>query len=292
MALIPSNRIFHHVTAKPTSLKKILTEHFKISNERSSELITLGAIYSNKRRLFEDRDLAQGTYLRLHLHPKRFPAVGVDWGSSLIKETADFIVINKPAGIPTHATVDNAIENCLAQMRKVLRCELFVTQRLDTPVGGVLLFAKNKDYQAKFNRMLSERSLQKTYVALVEKPCPLGHHIHWMQPSERSPKVLSAESNPGWLSCELSVLNCVPKELGENSFFQIEVDLHTGRTHQIRTQLAFMGCPIIGDKLYGSGKRFHPNGIALKAKRLRWPPSNLVELQEPFFSRDSKDLLD
>ncbi|NBX77265.1 MAG: RluA family pseudouridine synthase [Proteobacteria bacterium] len=283
MALIPSNRIFHHVTAKPARLKQVLMEHFKLSDERASDLIKLGAIYSNKKRIFENRELPQGTYLRLHLHPKRFFIEGIDWKSRLLKETTDFIVINKPAGVPTHATVDNAIENSLAQMRKVLGCELLVTQRLDTPVGGVLLFAKNKDYQAKFNRMLSERSLQKTYLALVEKPCPLGRHLHWMQPSERSPKVLSAESRTGWLSCELSVLSCVPKDFGEKSFFQVEVDLHTGRTHQIRAQLAFMGCPIVGDKLYGAAYKFHPNCIALMAKRLKWPPANLVEL---------KDLLD
>jgi 23S rRNA pseudouridine1911/1915/1917 synthase len=291
MALIPANRIFHHVTAKPTRLKRVLTEHFKLTEDRAFELINLGAIYSNKRRIFEDRELAQGTYLRLHLHPKRFPIEEIDWKSRLLEETANFIVINKPAGVPTHATVDNAIENSLAQMRKVLGCELFVTQRLDTPVGGILLFAKNKDYQAKFNRWLSERNLQKTYVALVEKASPLGHQVHWMQPSERSPKVLSSESRSGWLSCELSVLSCSPKSLGSKTFFQIEVDLHTGRTHQIRAQLAFMGCPIVGDKLYGSTeKSFHPNRIALMAKRLKWPPNEMIELQEPFFIMDSKGL--
>ncbi|NBT59882.1 GNAT family N-acetyltransferase [bacterium] len=226
-----------------------------MSEDRARDLFKLGAIYLNKKRAFEDEALPRGSYLRLHLHPKRFPSEGIDWKSKLIKDSRDFIVINKPAGIPTHATVDNALENCLAQMRLVLGGELLVTQRLDTPVGGVLVFAKNKDYQAKFNRWLSERKLQKTYLALVEKPCPVGRYQHWMKPSERSPKVLSSDPKEGWLSCELTVLKSEPAVSPNENKYQLEIDLHTGRTHQIRAQLAFMGCPILGDRLYGSKQK-------------------------------------
>ncbi|MFM8270323.1 MAG: pseudouridine synthase [Pseudomonadota bacterium] len=285
MALIPSNRIFHHVTAKPIKLSQVLTDHFKLSLERSRELLELGAIYFNKRRVFEDLQLPQGSYLRLHLQPKRFDVSEINWVGCLLKETKDFIVIDKPAGVPTHATVDNAVENCLTQMRKVLGTNLFVTQRLDTPVGGLLLFAKDKAYQTKFNRFLSERQAQKTYVALVEGPCEIAKYVHWMQPSERSPKVLSLEPKERWLSCELSVLSCHPVLQSGKTLYKVEVELHTGRTHQIRAQLAFLGAPIWGDRLYGSREKGFPSHqIALLAKQLRWPPENQVELPSPYFT--------
>lgn len=285
MALVPANRIFHHVTARPTTVLRVLIEHFKLSSERAQELIQLGAIYFNKRRVFEDTQLPQAAYLRLHLHPKRFFVEGLNWRARILKETKDFIVINKPAGVPTHATVDNAVENCLAQMRNLLKTELFVTQRLDNPVGGLLLFAKTKDYQTRFNRWLSERQVQKTYLALIESPCSVARYTHWMQPSERSPKVLSAEPKDGWLSCELSILKCESVTMSGKNVYQVEIDLHTGRTHQIRAQLAFQGCPIMGDRLYGSKEKFGSmNQIALLAKCLKWPQQEKVELLPPFFT--------
>lgn len=273
MKLVPASRIFHHVTSCQTTSLEVLRDHFKLTTEKAQELLRLGSIYYNKKRIFKNAELPGGAYLRLHLYPKRYPVQGVDWRKRVVFETGDFLVINKIPGIPTHPSLDNALENCLEQTRKALHIELFVTQRLDNPVGGLLVFAKNKKAQARFNQWLVEKKVKKVYEAIVEGRCPTGFHQHFMEPSPRAPKVLSVESKSSWLSCELTVQSCEETKREDGGAFRLRLELHTGRTHQIRAQLAFLGTPIIGDKLYGS-KRISQQGsasIELKAVELSWP---------------------
>jgi len=288
MDLIPANRIFHHVTAKPIGLRELLKTHFTLHETRIDELLGLGCIYLNKERVFEEKQLPKGVYLRLHLFPKRAPVSSIDWKNRVVTETPDFLVMDKPHGIPTHATVDNALENCLAQMRLSLGKELYVTQRLDTPVGGLLLFAKTKAFQSGFNQWLANRKIQKKYAALVSHPCSLGSYCNYMEPSERSPKKMSIESRPGWLPCELSIETCSEVQLAGKNIYQLTLELHTGRTHQIRAQLSLLGSPIIGDKLYGSRmKSFSPQEISLKAVELRLPSGYKACLNMPYFKEPS-----
>jgi 23S rRNA pseudouridine1911/1915/1917 synthase len=84
-----------------------------------------------------------------------------------------------------------------------------------------------------------------------------------MQPSKRSPKTVSAEHQPEWLECALSIVN---GEL-END---VEIELETGRTHQIRVQLAALGSPILGDTVYGSTDVYRPLAIALFSTSISW----------------------
>lgn len=281
MALIPAQRIFHHVTAQETSVGELLKKHFHLGDERIRELLTLGCIYRNKVRVFEDGPLPRGAYLRLHLQPKRFPTDLIAWSERVVFQSKEFLVIHKPAGIPTHASVDNAVENCLFQMRAALKVDLYVTQRLDQPVSGLLLLAKSKKAQAQFNQWLSDRKIQKTYWALVQNEPQVGKHIHYMEPSERSPKRLSVEPKANWLVCELSILRVEPVLLDQQTFYQIEIQLHTGRTHQIRAQLAALGSPLVGDTLYGSRlKRWGSSRIGLAAVTLAWPTGGPITLSE------------
>lgn len=275
-AVVPRARIFHHVTAKDTTVTEVLANHFQLSEDRIELLYRLGAIYQNRLRVFEDRSLPRGSYLRLHLDPRRFPVESVDWKKTILVEEPLFVVVDKPAGIPAHATVDNFFENVLEQARRQTKKPLLITQRLDTPVAGLMVFAKTPQFQKLFNRWLSEKRVQKRYCALVEKAPPLGRHLHFMEPSERAPRKVVKEPQANWSACELTIHGVSAfSYLGKN-YFEVEIALHTGRTHQIRAQLRALGCPIVGDRLYGSRETYQsePNlndAIALCSVTLHWP---------------------
>lgn len=256
--------ISHHITNQDTTVEECLKKHFRLEPAQVAELLRLGAIYSNKRRVLDNRKLPKGTYLRLHLQPKRFDVAGVDWKKRIVKEGRNFLVVDKPAGVPVHASLDNQEENVLEQLRRATGAPLFVTQRLDIPVSGLMVYAKNQDFQRQFNQALADHQVVKKYAALTEVAPSPGKHVHFMEPNERSPRVVGLEEKPGWQRCELSILETRPigQPLG-GQYTESTIVLYTGRTHQIRAQLSALGCPILGDRSYGSRSRYRSSLIAL-----------------------------
>jgi len=144
-----------------------------------------------------------------------------------------------------------------------------VTHRLDRPVSGVVVFAKTSKALERFNDMLRDHSVKKTYWAIV-KSCPSqqeGTLTHYLVRNEKLNKSFAYDAPKG--DAKKAILRY--KVIGHSeNYTLLEIDLQTGRHHQIRCQLAAMGCPIKGDLKYGFPRSNKDAGISLHAHSIEF----------------------
>ncbi len=198
---------------------------------------------------------------------------------SVLKETTHWLAVNKTAGLISERspyespTVEDLVwEHLLTQKPKPF---LGVVHRLDRVTSGVLLFAKKKSALKLLNAQFSERIVQKTYLALVEKKPPQSQAdvVHWLEKDQLNKRaIIHFSANAKSSECRLRYR--VLEEKAEGVL--LEIQPKTGKFHQIRAQLAAIGSPIIGDKKYGSTKVYKEKAVALHAWKLRFqdPVSN------------------
>lgn len=144
-----------------------------------------------------------------------------------------------------------------------------VVHRLDRPVGGLVIFAKTSKALSRLNEMLRQGAIHKTYWAITRNKPPhesdtLTHYITSRQENNKS--YASLKPTEGALKSQLRYRHIASSE----RYHLLEIELLTGRKHQIRVQLSSIGCPIKGDLKYGD-KRSNPDGsISLLAHHLEF----------------------
>ena len=197
----------------------------------------------------------------------------------VIYEDRDILICFKPVGIATQTSsisqqdMVSLIKNYLAKENKNTPY-LGVVHRLDQPVSGILVFAKNQKAAASLSRQIQDGSANKDYIALCQGTLEKkqGDLIHYIRknPVTKLAEVTGKE-NPG--DYKKAVLNYEVEKEGED-FSIVKVHLETGRFHQIRAQFSFIGNPLLGDLKYGSAiskelsTQKSINTIALCAYRL------------------------
>jgi 23S rRNA pseudouridine1911/1915/1917 synthase len=191
----------------------------------------------------------------------------------ILYEDNHLLVVNKPAGLPTMGTpAGRPTLLSLAKLyvkdryQKPGNVYLGVMSRLDAPVTGVVLLARTSKSAARLTEQFRGRSVEKTYWAVVEGilSAASGTLVDWLGHDDRHRRMhVVGATFSGAREARLSFRRL--RRTGQNSW--IEVELETGRKHQIRLQLANHGHPIVGDRKYGSRQPF-PLGIALHARRL------------------------
>lgn len=190
-------------------------------------------------------------------------------------EDNHLLVLNKPAGWLTQpsGTGQTSLEEVAKAWMKAVYHKpgnvfLEAVHRLDKPVSGVVVFCKTSKALSRMHASLRSKEVEKIYWAWVEGSLPASEGVleHHLFHGEHAALVV-AENYPGAKKARLHYR--VLTHQGEYSL--IEVRLETGRYHQIRVQFAAIGCPIRGDRKYGSMQDFEEGAIALHHRKMTFP---------------------
>lgn len=195
---------------------------------------------------------------------------------NVVYEDNHIIIVNKQSGeiVQGDKTGDTPLSDIVKQYikekyNKPGNVFLGVVHRLDRPVSGLVVFAKTSKALSRLNEMFRTGDVHKTYWAIVKKNdiAPEATLTDWLTRNERQNK--SYAHNREMPGAKKAVLSYKVRSMSDN-YMLLEVRLMTGRHHQIRCQLAHMGCPIKGDLKYGS-PRSNPDGsISLMSRRVEF----------------------
>ncbi len=180
------------------------------------------------------------------------------------KRSGDIVQGDKTGDLPLSEVVKQYIK---IKYEKPGNVYLGVAHRLDRPTSGIVVFAKTSKALPRLNKLFAEKLAKKTYWAVVKKlpENAQGNLVHWLK---RNPKQNKSYAYPKEIpDSKKAILDYrLLKKL--NSHYLLEIDLMTGRHHQIRSQLSFIGCPIKGDLKYGFDRSNKNGSIHLHARSL------------------------
>jgi 23S rRNA pseudouridine1911/1915/1917 synthase len=192
----------------------------------------------------------------------------------VLHEDNHIIVVNKRVGdiVQGDKTGDKPLSEVVKEFLKEKYekpGEVFLgtVHRLDRPTTGIVVFAKTSKALTRLNELFSNRETQKTYWAVVKNKPPKTENklVHYLKRNEKnntSKAHLKEVPESKLASLDYKII----KEL--NNYFALEINLHTGRHHQIRAQLQAIGSPIKGDLKYGFDRSNPDGGIHLHARKL------------------------
>lgn len=196
------------------------------------------------------------------------------------KTVSEIVQGDKTGDMPLSETVKQYLKEKYAKPGNVF---LGVVHRLDRPVSGLVMFAKTGKALERLNEMFRKGEVKKTYWAIVRQRPELeeAELVNYLVRNEKQNKSYAYDKevkNAKKAVLHYRLIGC------SQNYFLLEVDLKTGRHHQIRCQLAKMGCPIKGDLKYGFPRSNPDGGISLHARRVRFvhPVSKvLIDLTAP-----------
>ena len=192
-----------------------------------------------------------------------------DYDDYVIEDNENFIVINKPIGIPVQSGT-KSFKNIIDILKKTKYFENskpFIVHRLDKETSGILIIAKNRKYAQLFTSLFRIRKIHKTYLAIVYGK--VEKSIKTMKDD-----LIYYENNKKIIQKAVSNIKIIKSNEG---FSYLELNPITGRKHQLRKQLLNIGCPIIGDDKYflNDRKRIKIKNLMLHAYKIKFMINNI-----------------
>lgn len=251
-----------------------LAKHLELTRNRLQGLITKGLVKVNNEVIKANYKLSMGDKITVQVPlPVELTVEAEKIALDIVYEDSDLIVVNKPQGMVVHpangnysGTLVNALlahcEN-LSGIGGVIRPG--IVHRLDKDTSGLLVVAKNDLAHLSLTEQIKERQVRKEYLTLVygnlkndsgSVNAPIGRH-----PVERKKMAVVFRNGKSAIT-HYQVL----KRFGNYTYLQIV--LETGRTHQIRVHMAYIGHPIVSDPVYSSKSKFNLAGQFLHAHKL------------------------
>lgn len=282
-------------------LDKFLSEHHEVHVSRGEiqELIKKGAVKVNGKKRKASYQLKPGDTIRiLFLRPPLHLAASEDVEFGILHEDSSLVVVNKPPGLVVHpcaghrgkTLVDGLIQR-FSHLSSLETVRPGIVHRLDKDTSGVMVIAKDEEARLFLTDQFKKREVRKRYAALVHgRPeaeygsmdLPIGRH-----PVKR--KEMSVSLNQGRRAVtEWDVVSTFSLNIS-----LLRVVIHTGRTHQIRVHLAYMGYPVLGDKIYGYGRRWGRRQDAAMRKLLDLANRQMLHAEMlGFIHPDSKQYME
>lgn len=198
-------------------------------------------------------------------------------GDLVLYKNNQLIAFNKPANVPVQE--DKTGDKSLLNLAEIFtKAKLNVIHRLDRPATGVVLFAKTHGALVALNEQFKNRQVQKTYLAVVKDAPPYseGTLVHYLRKNAKDNRSIATDAAmPNSKRAELHYKLLASSD----NYHLLEIELITGRHHQIRAQLSAIGCPVKGDTKYGFKRSNSDHSIHLHAWKLQFlhPVSNEME---------------
>lgn len=236
-------------------VKDVLKNHLNISQDIISSLKKSDdGILVNGKKVYVTHKLNQGDKLEITVADERSDIKETKMPLDILFEDEDIIVINKPRNLPTHPSLkhyEDTLANGLMCYFKGEKFTFRAITRLDRDTSGVVLVAKNPLSASVLNDAMKNGEIKKEYIALVNG-----------KPKEKSGRI----SAPIKRKAESVILRCVAEDgkeaitdyetiVSKNGLSLVKLKPITGRTHQLRVHLSYIGTPIFGDDLYGAPQK-------------------------------------
>ncbi|MFK5985469.1 MAG: RluA family pseudouridine synthase [Pseudomonadota bacterium] len=251
-----------HLVVSDNSIPAVdyIKQQSTLSKGLIKKIMSAGAVWLSRKNSTGRLRRATKALLKgdeVHLYYKQHIIDLIPQDCQLIADEGDYSVWNKPAGTYSqgtrygdHCTVQRYAEKHLKPQRNA-----FIVHRLDKDANGIILLAHSKNAATLLSSLFKNRNIQKTYKLLVE-----GH----LQVDTLPYKINQAIDG----KTSISIINTIRYQK-ETDQTKLEVSIETGRKHQIRKHMAFLGHPIVGDPLYASPESIIKN-LNIKLQLSAW----------------------